>query len=247
MQIRQTKHICSLLAAVLGVFIGTSASAHSTLELKIARAVAAAQMVPAYQVQVTTHFQKTIYLRERMLRTPRRPANPNQILRVEHAQKQCRGVLVNKGEQVVVPSVCLAHGEFAVSQLVLHFANGQEYQTDLRNVALKEDVAWITINTRVVNGLKSAVIGEIDKGKTLQEMYGEPMTAFLEQWFRARGVAPKHRYRMGYLHGKPKLEIGEPLFYRGYLVALVKNRVPTYRNLWGNVSERAFALVRSLD
>ncbi len=244
MQIRQTKYISSFLAAVLGVLIGTSASAHSTLEFKIARAVAAAQMVPAYQVQVTTHFQKAVHLHERMLRTPRRPADPNQILRVEHAQKQCRGVLVNKGAQVVVPSVCLAHGEFAVSQLVLHFANGQEYQTDLRNVALKEDVAWITIDTRVVNGLKSAVIGKVDEGQTLQEMYGEPMTAFLEQWFQAHGVAPKHRYRIGYLHGKPQLEIGEPLFYQGKLVALVKNHAFTYRNFWGGVSERIFAIVR---
>ena len=247
MKIIQRKHLSNLLLAAGWICLGTYASAHSNLELKIARAVAAAQVSAAYQVQVTTHFQKTIYLREQMFRPPRRPATSNLVLQVEQTQKQCQGVLVNKGKQVVVPSVCLSNGEFAVTHLVLYFANGKTQQVGLQDVTLKGDIAWIAADTRVVNGLTSAVIGEVRAGETLQEMYGEPMTAFLEQWFRARGVAPKHRYRIGHLHGEPQLEIGEPLFYRGNLVALVKNRVPTYRNLRGNVSERAFAIVRSLD
>ncbi len=242
----RTKISIYVVGAMLGAGLAQVAwAAPSSLESKVARAVMAAQvMAERYMVTIKVQFKKQVALKDRMLRSPRRPANPNQVIAVSRVQTECLGVLVSQGTRVVLPEVCTVKGGYTLDKISLQFANGKEISVAPSEVSVKEDVAWLRVDTAQTKGLSYVTVKPVTSGKSLQEAFGDAMTQHLKQFFRARGVVQHRRCRPGLVYSEPRLQLGEPLFYDGKLVALVKTRVRTYGGLLGGVSESAFAIIR---
>ncbi|WP_428075160.1 hypothetical protein [Candidatus Avelusimicrobium luingense] len=237
-----------LLTAVLG---STQLAAHhvtsAELKTELARAVAQETLknsLNVYEVQATVSFEKKILLKDTMFRPARHPADSNQVLSVETAQKQCLGVLVSKGSQVVLPAVCLEQGNYQPTRIVMKFKQGNEVSVKADDLVIREDVAWVNVDAALTKQNPYVIFTRTEQGKTLQDKFGEPMSEHLKQFFRKRGVVERRRCRMGMVYSDSRLRVGEPVFYQGKLVALVKARTKTYGGLLGGVSESALAVIR---
>lgn len=207
-------------------------------------ALAQEQSAQDYVVHVVAHFKKDNLLKDYMLRAPRRPANPNQIISVSRTQKTCQGVVVSNRTRVVVPEVCVNAGNYALEKVVLRSQTGATLKVAAQDVTIKEDVAWLAVEPAKLGATSFAAFHPVIGSQSLQDAFGQPMTDHLKQFFHARGVVEHRRCRMGLRYSEPRLQLGEPLFYQGKLVALVKERVRTYGGFFGGVSESALAIIR---
>ena len=232
------------LCALWGPLVGIAHS--SSLKNQVARAVALAEMSQqgGYTVEVVAHFKHEKLLKDYMMRHPRHPARSRQVISVHVAQKKCVGTLVSNGTRVVTPEVCVSKGDYTLEKMVVRFSNGQKMTLDASDVSVKEDVAWLRVDPIYTKELAPANFLPVAQGKSLQDVFGADMTDHLKRFFHARGVVERRRCRVGRIYGRPRLKVGEPLFYNGELVALVKQSVRTYGGLFGGVSESAFAIIR---
>ena len=218
--------------------------------LDVSRAVAqavwsarCAQAINQSAVAVSAQLEQRVQLKDVMLRPARFSVNQKQVIQVRQKEITCSGVLEQSGKYVLVPSVCLARSGWELKKLVLTFSNAQTAVADFSEVKINGDLAHINVSPLATQGLKGLAIAT-QSGRSLQEMYGEEMTEHLKNFFRARGVEENVRSRMGNVLVTSRLRVGEPLIYRGQVVALVKKAVSSYGDFWGGVSESAFALLR---
>ncbi len=241
------KFVAYLISALLPVvFAGPVLGASDDLKNQVAHAALKAQLAHSsadYAVKTVAHFKKEVQLKDLMLRAPRKPVNPNQIISVSFAQKECMGVLT-RGSQVIVPETCISKGNYELDKIVLQFSNGQTTTVDIADISVKEDIAWLRVPSAYTKNLPGVSFRAVAQNKSLQDVFGPDMTARLKQFFHARGVVERRRMRPGLVYSKPHLQVGEPLFYKGEVVALVKKQVWSYGGIFGGVSERAFAVIR---
>ena len=225
---------------------GTGMAHRNSLKNQVARAAALAEMNQqgGYAVDVIAHFKKEKLLKDYMMRHPRRPAHARQVISVHVVQKKCVGTLVSNGTRVVTPEVCVSRDDYMLEKITVRFSNGQKMTLDASDVSVKEDVAWLRVDPIYTKELAPANFLPVVEGKSLQDVFGTDMTDHLKRFFHVRGVAERRRCRVGSIYGRPRLKVGEPLFYNGELVALVKQSVRTYGGLFGGVSESAFAIIR---
>lgn len=221
----------------------TSAELKNTLARTVAQE-ALKHSLKGYETQVTVLFEKKVLLKDTMLRPARFPADSNQVLSVEKTEKQCLGVLVSKGAQVILPAVCVAHTDYQPTRVVMNFNHGPQVAVSADAVIVKEDIAWVTVDAGLTKQNPYVIFTRTEKGRTLQEKFGEAMTDHLKRFFRERGVIERRHCRMGMTYSESRLRVGEPVFYQGKLVALVKARTKTYGGLFGGVSESALAVIR---
>lgn len=237
-----------LLTAVVG---SAQLAAHDVtsaeLKMTLSRAVAQETLkksLKGYEIPVTVSFEKKVLIKDVMLRAPRRPADGNQVVRVDQAEKTCLGVLVSQGTQVVLPAVCLEQGDYQRTHISMSFRQGSPVAVKAERVIFQDDIAWVNVDANMTKQNPYVVFIRTEKGQTLQEKFGESMTDQLKQFFRERGVIERRRCRLGMTYSESRLRVGEPVFYQGKLVALVKARTKTYGGLFGGVSESALAVIR---
>jgi len=238
-----------LLLTALVESVGFTAGAVTSAELKtqLSRTVAQETLkksLKGYEAHITVLFEKKVLLKDAMLRPVRHPADGNQVLSVDKTEKQCLGVLVSKGAQVIVPAVCLEQKEYQPKRILMHFKRGEEVAVQADRAVIQGDIAWINVNANLTKQNPYTVFVRTAQGQTLQDKFGTPMTEHLKRFFRERGVVEHRDLRPGKTYGQTRLRVGEPLFYQGKLVALVKERVNTYGGLLGGVSESALAVIR---
>ena len=237
-----------LLTAVLGnTALAARNISAAEIQNTLSRAVAQEMLKnssAAYEVQVTVLLEKEVRLKDAMLRSPRYPANGSQILAVSKAEKQCAGVLVSQGTQVIFPAVCLAQRGYLPVRISLQFNDGTKISARAETIVLQEDIAWVNVDADATKQNSYVSFVRTPPGRTLQEQFGSAMTEQLKAFFHARHVREKRRCRVGAVCREPRLRVGEPVFYRGKVVALVQERVHTYGKLCGGVSERALAIIR---
>ena len=236
-------------AALLICFLAASVNGFAA-SLDVSRRVAAAVLV-ALQTQdvkqntvaVSAQLEQRVQLKDALLRPARFSANQNQVVQIRQKEIACSGVLEQSGRQVLVPSVCLVRGGCELKKVVRAFSNAQTAVADSSEVNITGDLARINVSSSATQGLKGFAVAT-QSGRSLQEMYGAEMTEHLKKFFHTRGVEEKMRSRVGNVLIAPRLRVGEPLIYRGQVVALVKKAVSSYGDFGGGVSESAFALVR---
>ncbi len=239
--------VCLSCIAVVAVFCLPVFAASESLTNQVERTAAKAQLsfaATSYIVEATSYFKKEILLKDRMFRAPRRPANPKQVISVEKTARSCEGVLVSKGARVIVPTVCVTQDDYTLEKVVIRLKTGDQITVMPGNMIIDEDIAWLSVNAAKTRSVPYVAFEPVDEGKSLQEVYGNDMTRHLQQFFRERGVVEHRRLRPGLIYSEPRLKVGEPFFYKGKLVALVKKQVRTYGGLFGGVSESALALIR---
>ena len=236
-------------ASLILCFLAVSVQGFAA-SLDVSRQVAAAvwsalqtQEVNQNLVTVSAQLEQRVQLKDALLRPTRFSANQNQVVQVRQKEITCSGVLEQGGSHVLVPSVCLVRGGWELKKVVLAFSNAQTAVADSSEVNITGDLARIYVTPSATQGLKGLAVAP-QAGRSLQEMYGTEMTEHLKKFFRTRGVEENVRSRMGNVLIAPRLRVGEPLIYRGQVVALVKKAVSSYGDFWGGVSENAFALVR---
>lgn len=233
--------------AVWAGFCLPAFAASESLTNQVERAAALAQWGQAsadYVVDIVAYLKKEVLLKDRMLRSPRRPANPNQVISVEKTKQACKGVVVSKGTRLIVPAVCVTKKDYTLETVAIHLQTGVRITVTPAAVMTDEDIAWISVPSDKTRSVPYVAFEPVDEGKSLQEVYGNDMTRRLQQFFRERGVVEHRRLRPGLIYREPRLKVGEPFFYKGKLVALVKKQVRTYGGLFGGVSEDALALIR---
>lgn len=239
--------VCLCCMAVCAGFCLPVFAASENLTNQVERTAASAQLsfaTTSYIVEITSYFKKEILLKDRMLRAPRHPANPKQVISVEKAAQSCEGVVVSKGARVIVPAVCVSKADYVLNKIVIRLKTGDQLTVMPGNMMIDEDIAWLSVHAAQTRGVPYVAFEPVAQGKSLQEVYGNDMTRRLQQFFRERGVVEHRRLRPGLIYREPRLKVGEPLFYKGKLVALVKKQVRTYGGLFGGVSEDALALIR---
>lgn len=231
-----------------GVLFGLFATAQAeSVASAVARAAAHAGLhfsSASYVVHVTAHFKKESSVQDYMFRPVRRPANPKQVISVEESQKTCQGVVVSQGARVIVPEVCVNKSDYELDRIVIRLATDKTFKVSPQNVAVKEDIAWITVNPAQTKSVPYVAFTPVATGKSLQDVFGAGMTEHLKRFFRERGVVEHRTCRVGMTYSESRLQVGEPLFYKGKLVALVKTRTKTYGGVFGGVSESALAIIR---
>lgn len=243
------KKLVVLLSSVVALlqFSGQAVAASTYLNDQVAHAAARAQLAHAsadYMVDVVAYLKKEVLLKDRMLRSPRHPANPNQVISVEKVMQACKGVVVSEGERLIVPAVCVTKNDYTLETVVIHLQTGARITIAARAVITNEDIAWISVRSPAMRSVPYVAFEPVAQGKSLQEVYGNDMTRHLQKFFHSRGVVERRRLRPGLVYKEPRLKVGEPLFYKGKLVALVKKQVRTYGGIFGGVSESAFAIIR---
>ena len=239
--------VCLSCIAVWAGFSLPAFAALDSLTSQVERAAALAQWGQAsadYVVDIVAYLKKEVLLKDRMLRSPRRPANPNQVISVEKTKQACKGVVVSKGTRLIVPAVCVSKENYVLNKIVIRLKTGDQLIVMPENMMIDKDIAWLSVHAAQTHAVPSVAFEPVGEEKSLQDVYGPDMTKHLKRFFHARGVSEHRRLRPGKVYAPSRLKIGEPLFYKGKLVALVKERVSSYGGIFGGVSEDALALIR---
>ena len=230
----------ALLTANVSAFAQVSA-----LKGKIVRVVAnAAVGKTGYEVQLTTTLQKDVQLQDTMFRPARGAAQNNPVVSTKTKTLNCAGILVANGARIVTPAACVQADGYELQKISILFKNGDEWTMYGKPLAVLGDLAWLSVPKNVTVRLPSIAIAPVGADKTLQEKYGPDMTQFLREFYESRGVVARRNLRVGKAYQPARLRIGEPVIYKGKVVALVKNNISTFGTLTGGVSESALALIR---
>lgn len=203
-------------------------------------------------VQITLRWYKqarvTDYTRRSRLRLH---GLPNVVVDEHPVQDTfCKGVLLTGQKTIVAPEVCLVRKNHRLSTLIMHFSNGQKVvlNNPTTQIRVHDELAFITL-TQEVQGLSGAEVQYIKKGHSLQNSF-EDMTAVLTHFFaqygiykdRLRGSTGVIKKHVPVAQNSKKLEVGQGVFYKGKLVALVKEVPGDLGSFWSegaNVSEKS--------
>ena len=187
-------------------------------------------------------WERSIYLSDMISR--RRPGFKEVRLAVRQKQTHCRGVLAADRRRVLTVASCAkAPNGFSLKEVRISFSNGTSGTARADAVRVNDGLAEITAADSWAKGLKGAPVGTVPAGQTMAEAFGADISDRLLQFFIRRGVISARASRLTGV--KNTLEVGEPFFYQGKMVALVSQvpgRLPVSR--WGNVSEKHFLLLR---
>ncbi len=201
------------------------------------------------RVQIQLDWEKEIRMRDVMFRHPR-PGVGNPVLQVKQRTTSCQGMLLEGNRRVALPAVCLKEDDFTLKAVHLTFSNQRKASGTGRAVYVQKDIGYVLVKENVTQGLRGIAVASVQEGKTLQEMYGESMTNALHQFFASFGVRfHAVRCRIGRPVARERsrshLKIGEPVIFKGKLVALVKEVPLWYGSMFGGISESAFAIFRT--
>lgn len=198
------------------------------------------------KVEININWEKEIHMRDVMSRPPRMGAG-NPVIGVKQDTTTCQGVLLEGNTRIALPAVCFKNGNFEIKQLRLSFSNGRQATGTKSCIYTQDDMGYIRIEAQTAQSLRGVPVGVLKPGKSLQDTFGSAMTMALHRFFSSHGIAFRtrvcrigsNRYRCG------SLKTGEPVFFEGKLVALVKYAPSRYSTVWGKVSEDALAVFRS--
>ena len=188
-------------------------------------------------------WSKKVYLSDMVSR--RRTGWKDTLIEVKQENTRCRGVLVEGTQRVLTPAVCAkAPAGFSLQSVRLRFANGSQGTGNQNSVSVKGDFAEILVSKKLTAGITGVSLAEVPEGQTLAETFGSGILDELLQFFVSRGVVSRRANRITGV--KNTLQVGDPFFYNGELVALVRE-VPAQLpvSFWGGVSEKGLALLRA--
>ena len=220
-----------------------SAQAASLDAAKLERTMTEQVRLQQARVQITLYWEKEV----------RRRAHRGGVRSVQNqtqrAKTTCQGILLEGNVKVAAPASCFEHEDFSLYWVELKFTNGKKASgLGDRVVSIQGDLAYILVKRKATEGLIGVPFVKLKDGESLQDAFGENMTTALHQFYSSFGVrfkAPRCRIGSSVLGRRSSsLTVGEPVIYRGKLVALV-NKVPRiYGTLFGGVSESALAVFR---
>lgn len=233
--------------AVLTGFAGWGA-AQTVKEMKPALDRAAVQAEKKHRMQTSVvnlnfRWEKEVYLSDFVSR--RRPGFKDTFIQRKQKNTSCRGVLVEGGRRVLTPVQCAQAPEgFTLKSVTLLFSNGQKGLGSKRTVSMNGELAEIWVSPQVTKGLKGVPLATVAPGESLADAFGNSVLDELLQFFISRGVVSGRANRI--TGTKNTLQVGDPFFYQGKVVALVRevpSRLPV--SFWGGVSEKPLTLLRT--
>lgn len=207
--------------------------------LKAQKNHSAARQNKSAVVSLSFDWEKPVYLSDMVRR--RRAGFKDTLVSVKRKTTRCKGVLLER-DLAVTPARC-ARGKdgFKLKQVNLSFANGKKGVEAGQSVCVKGKFAQIRVAPALTEGLNGVQPAGVPDGRSLKETFGSGISGELYGFFMDRGVVSQ---RAGRLTGvKNTLQMGEPFFYEGKLLALVSevpSRLPV--SLFGGVSEDALAV-----
>ena len=233
----------TLSILLAGVFSVASAAELNRAELE--RNLRSTLNIQQARVQITLDWEKEVRMRD-LMRRPIRGSQSNPVVEIKKKRTSCRGMLLEGNTRVALPAVCLEEDDFTLKQIHLLFSNQQKAVGTGRSAYVKGDMGYVVIKQGVVSGIQGMPFSQTREGQTLQETYGSAMTAALHEFFTSFGVRFKApRCRVGsFSRGRvaSTLKIGEPIVFKGKLVALVKEVPRVYGTIFGKVSESSLAV-----
>lgn len=243
---KYTTYLKLLLGTLLiSMPLATFAQLSTRVERVVSAAQTQAQQLQQAAVTVTATLKKPVKMSDMMCRPVR--GCKDQIISYETKTNTCRGTLEQGGQRVYVTADCVSKKDYALSSVKLQFSNGKVAMGTGRAVSVKEDVAYVAVKKDVTRGLHGLAFSKIPKGQSLQKTFGNQIEDFLLSFFRQKGVPSRGRCRIG---GNPyrrstTVKVGEPVIYRGKVIALVR-QIPSFfrRGIFGGVSESPLAIIR---
>jgi len=194
------------------------------------------------KVQLTLTWEHAVRVQDLMLRPARHKAG-NTIVRKETRTTSCQGVLLAGNTQVAVPAVCVVQADSSLQNIRLTFVNGRHADIAQSGVSVEGELGYITFPAQVAGELSGLEVRAVRPGQSLQDTFGSDMTLALHRFFTSFGIAFKNRAGLSAsAPNKNRLQVGEPVFFQGKLVALVKHIPRRYGELGGQVSENSLAL-----
>ena len=236
------KTIHKMLLAICLLFVSAVAFCNTNLYTKTERQVSAARLTHAARVEIGVKWKKEEAYRVRRHRPGRFRYDTK--YRTSYKNTSCVGVLLNNGYVVTSSSCIRRHSGFRVDEVVLSFSNGKTATVKGRKVRTKGEIAQIQVESSVTQGIIGMEVVSIQEGTSLQDVYGKDFAYALQQFLVSRGVVSPRAARM--MGRKPNLQVGEPVFWKGKLVALfnsVPRRLPVA--LFGQISEDYLSVFRS--
>ena len=235
----------SLFAACLAVWTVGGAYAAAVEEPSLARALVQAQQEyrqRAVTAELSFGWKKNVYVSDLVHR--HRPGFQDVLVRVQRKTTSCRGVWVAAAGRVWVPRTCVqAPRGYSLERVKVTFANGRSGTGTAQSVAVKGELGEVRVAADLTRQLPSVPVVRVPAGKTLKDVLGGGVDRALMDFYLSRGVlSPRANRLMG---TKNTLRLGEPFFYRGQLVGLVKQvprRLPV--SVWGGLSHRQLVLFR---
>lgn len=230
-----------IIYCMLGSMAQAQPSSSQTLTRRLHQEIRAQQA----KVQLMLTWEKEIRMRDLMSRPPRMGAG-NPVISVENKNTVCQGVLLEGNRRVVFPAVCFENDDFLIKKMQISLRNGRRISVAAEQFYTKGDMGYIPLDAQAAQGLQGAAVRVLRRGESLQSSFGSSMTQALHQFFTSHGIAFKTRVcHLGGNGCRRSLQVGEPVFFEGKLVALVKEVPHRYGTVWGTVSEEALAVFRS--
>ncbi len=216
----------------------------SPLDPQVDRAVSSATSQATAQATLQLKFEKPVRLRDLMGRPPR---VENVVVKWNRTATTCTGV-VTPENRIYFLAECLTPSGFEpqhIKELTVTLSNGRHLSVNPQNVHPVQEVAWLPVPADVLAGVSFVPILRTPQDKTLQEAFGQGMTAKLERFYRANHIPARSRAcRIGYTPRKRSpLKVGNPVIIDGKLTAFVKYVPNSYSGIFGGVSERPLALI----
>lgn len=234
-----------ILVAMFGLFGRVTAQTTENLKPAVERAVISAEKKHRMQsavVDLIFQWEKAVYLSDMVSR--RRPGFKDALIQSKQKATSCRGVLAEGERRVLVPAACLQAADgFSLKGVRLTFSNGKRGKGTEKSVFVYGDLAEIRVSARLTEGLTGVPLGSVPHGQTLAETFGNDILDELLHFFVSRGVVSNRANRI--TGTENKLQVGDPFFYGGKLVALVQEvpaRLPISPS--GRIAETSFSLVR---
>ena len=196
-------------------------------------------------VELEFRFIKEMYY-ERNVRF--HPGEKIKILTdVQHQTRRCRGVLLDDLTWVLTPATCVAEKSgFELKKVKLALANGKKGCGSKTTVQVSGEISRVRVASELVSGLVGVPAASISPTKTLREVYGSDLSLQLMDFLITGGVFSPRAARWSPNPQKPRLQVGDPFFYQGKLVALVR-RVPVKIpwDLFSGVNEDFLSVLRT--
>lgn len=230
-----------VVALLAGGYVPSRAQTASALAREAQQAQQAHRREQAL-ARVTFEWEKPVYLSDKIHR--RRAGFKDVLLKTEYSRTHCPGVLVAGTHRVFTVASCAeAPDGFSLKTVRVQLANGKQGRGSAGSVAIRGNFASVLVSAQLTAGIKGVPVAAVPQGNSLYETFGRGVQQELLQFFVERGVVSPRASRLTGI--KNTLQKGEPFFYRGQLVALVKevpSRLPV--SFWGGLSEDSLAVFR---
>lgn len=239
------KHNYAIWLFVFALLAGGNVPSRAQTASALAREAQQAQQAHRREqalARVTFEWEKPVYLSDKTHR--RRAGFKDVLLKTEYSRTHCPGVLVAGTHRVFTVASCAqAPDNFALKSVRVQLANGRQGMGGAGSVAVHGDFAGVVVSDQLTAGVHGVTLGTVPEGKSLYDTFGPKVQQQLLEFFMERGVISARASRLAGI--KNTLQKGEPFFYRGQLVALVKevpSRLPV--SFWGGLSEDSLAVFR---